>query len=129
MCIRDRNSLGLCTSYYHANLYQASVIKASPIPQFYPCFMIFVFDNAYHIVNTLDGYITFHCMGGIMILTPYDSLKNFTIEKSDKIRKPSIFAKIGTCKLKYFENTLTSLEDFITAFKDYDLTGTNSITK
>ncbi|KAJ8684600.1 hypothetical protein QAD02_020392 [Eretmocerus hayati] len=30
----------------------------------------FVFDNTDHNVATLDGFLTFHCLGGVQIFTP-----------------------------------------------------------
>lgn len=39
-----------------------------------PSFLQFTFDNADFNVSTLDGLGTFHAMGGIQIITPYDSV-------------------------------------------------------
>ncbi|KAJ8677393.1 hypothetical protein QAD02_013180 [Eretmocerus hayati] len=64
------NKLGVVTSYYSILLYEASVIMDPPKIIIGNIFVQFVFDNTGHNVATLDGFLTFHCLGGIQIFTP-----------------------------------------------------------
>ncbi|KAJ8671125.1 hypothetical protein QAD02_002384 [Eretmocerus hayati] len=64
------NKLGVVTSYYSILLYEASVIMDPPKIIIGNIFVQFVFDNTDHNVATLDGFLTFHCLGGIQIFAP-----------------------------------------------------------
>ena len=62
--------MGLCASYGEARRYESSAMLDDQ-PTIHPdSFKEFVFDNADFNVRTLDGYGTFHSMGGIMCITP-----------------------------------------------------------
>lgn len=65
------SSLGFCSTYYEALLFEASSIS-HPQPDILPdSFTQFVFDNADFNVNTLDGLHTFHSMDGIQCQVCY----------------------------------------------------------
>lgn len=64
------NNLGLCGSYKENMLFELSSVLYEDKPDFSQCFSQFVFDNADHNVHTLDGFKTFHSMGGIHCVTP-----------------------------------------------------------
>ncbi|XP_044003051.1 uncharacterized protein LOC122848794 [Aphidius gifuensis] len=64
------SSLGVCPSYYHLRLYEASVLLDPPKLIINEAYSQYVFDNTDHNVITIDGHKTFHCLGGIWVLTP-----------------------------------------------------------
>nr|CAH7764460.1 unnamed protein product [Callosobruchus chinensis] len=68
------NKLGVSASYYHTQLYEASTIMDPPNMRKENAFVQFVFDNTDHNVNTMDGHETFHCLGGIPVYTPRDTV-------------------------------------------------------
>lgn len=70
------NKLGLCSSYYSVQLYEASAIVHSSPKIDDEAFVQFVFDNADHNIMTLDGLNTWHCMGGICCVTPGDYINS-----------------------------------------------------
>ena len=64
----------------------------------------FIFDNADHNTNTIDGLNTSHAMGGIMSVTPSSSVSSDKmIEKLKKIPASENLGKIGFIPLKNFE--------------------------
>lgn len=64
----------MCASYYHLQLHEASIIMDPPQRTFGEgegeIQVQHVFDNTDHNVATLDGHMTYHCLGGIAIYTP-----------------------------------------------------------
>lgn len=62
--------LGCCTSYTNIGLYEASAVMNCDKKIEKDAFIQHVFDNADHNVCTLDGFNTFHTMGGIRCVTP-----------------------------------------------------------
>lgn len=64
------SKLGVSSSYYNIQLYEASSIIDPPKVNIDNAFIQFVFDNTDHNVRTLDGHETFHCLGGIAVYTP-----------------------------------------------------------
>ncbi|KYM95812.1 hypothetical protein ALC62_13539 [Cyphomyrmex costatus] len=67
-------------------------------------FVQFIFDNADHNVNTLDGHNTFHAMGGIMAVTPWQAFSSCkTIQRLNKIPSAEDIGKFGFIGLKQYE--------------------------
>ena len=95
--------MGFCASYRETLLFQASVIKYRLEPKLQDCFTQLVFDNADHNVCTLDGWNTFHSMGGVCCDTPQTSVKNDPIPRLKKIPKSSSYLEKGIVKLQFFQ--------------------------
>lgn len=85
------NTLGVCASYYHIQLHEASTVMNPPAIKINSAkpFAQFVFDNTDHNAKTLDGKETFHCIGGIVVYTPEWSIsfEDNTV-KCNKMPKP-----------------------------------------
>lgn len=80
--------LGHCVSYTDLSLYEASAIMNSDKKISSDAFIQHVFDNADHNVCTLDGYNTFHSMGGICCVTPRTGVSNQgVIRKLERVPK------------------------------------------
>ncbi|KAG8196501.1 hypothetical protein JTE90_012317 [Oedothorax gibbosus] len=70
------SSLGFSSSHHEAQLLEASSIAQSQPSLKIPnadAFCQLVFDNADFNVNTIDGHGTFHAMGGIACVTPFEA--------------------------------------------------------
>ncbi|KYN50525.1 hypothetical protein ALC57_00165 [Trachymyrmex cornetzi] len=67
-------------------------------------FVQFIFDNADHNVNTLDGRNTFHAMGGIMCVTPSSAFSAAkTIQRLKNIPSAETIGKFGFIDVMQFE--------------------------
>ncbi|KAJ8672056.1 hypothetical protein QAD02_003315 [Eretmocerus hayati] len=75
LIIQILSKLGVVASYHCILLYEASVIMDPPKIITGEVFLQFVFDNTDHNVATLDGFFTFHCLGGIAIFTPAHEIR------------------------------------------------------
>ena len=68
-------NIGLCASYSETARFETSIIndpeKFNIVSDTY---LQFIYDNADHNTATIDGKNTFHCMGGIMCVTPSSSV-------------------------------------------------------
>ena len=69
------SSMGVCASYSEARRYEASAMIDNQQTISEESFKQFVFDNADFNIRTLDGYGTFHSMGGVMCVTPASGVK------------------------------------------------------
>ncbi|CAH1985369.1 unnamed protein product [Acanthoscelides obtectus] len=88
------HALGVCTSYYNIELYEASTIVNPPRFIIEKPFVQFVFDNTDHNVRTLDGRETFHCLGGIQVYTPEHEITQCgSVEKLTEMPSANILAK------------------------------------
>ena len=69
--------LRLCLPYHETMLFEASVVND---PENYNLsnvsYVKFIFDNADHNTNTIDGLNTFHVMGEIMCVTPSSAVSS-----------------------------------------------------
>lgn len=84
--IESLSFLGLCSSYQETLLFEASILNDPQEYNYDNSFVQFVYDNADHNTNTIDGLNTFHSMGGIMCVTPSSSISsNKKIERLQKI--------------------------------------------
>lgn len=97
--------LGLCSSYTETLLFEASIVNQ---PEHYnlkdATFLQFVFDNADHNTNTIDGNNTFHAMGGIMCVTPSSSVESGgNIKRLSKMSSSGEIGKFGFILLKHFQ--------------------------
>ena len=75
------HSFGFCCSYEEARRYQWSGLYSKLPPPGDDAFVQFIFDNADHNINTIDGYDTFHCMGGLKCVTPQQETDNSRVIK------------------------------------------------
>lgn len=67
-------------------------------------FLQYVFDNADHNINTIDGRNTFHAMGGIEIATPLNLVKsNECIAKLKNIPSSHFIGQFGAVDIKCFK--------------------------
>jgi len=64
--VKCLHRLGFCASYHEANLFETSVLATPPPVIDDDAFVKYALDNADFNTRTLDGYKTFHCMGGIL---------------------------------------------------------------
>ena len=96
--------LGLCSPYHEMMLFEASVVND---PENYKLSndsnVQFIFDNADHNTNTIDGLNTFHAMGRIMCVTPSSAVSSDKmIEKLKQIPTSQNLGKFGYIPLKNF---------------------------
>lgn len=69
-------NIGLCASYSETVRFETSIVSDPENLTLLPdSYLQFVFDNADHNTATIDGKNTFHCIGGIMCVTPVSSVK------------------------------------------------------
>lgn len=69
-------SLGFSASYSSTTVLESSAImRPDKLELEGNAFIQFSFDNADFNINTVDGLGTFHAMGGIMMVTPYESIR------------------------------------------------------
>lgn len=68
-------NIGLCASYSETIRFETSIVNDPDNFNFISdTYLQFVYDNADHNTATIDGKNTFHCMGGIMCVTPSSSI-------------------------------------------------------
>ena len=99
------STLGLCASYAEAALFQVSALQhpASEPPN--DSFTQFVFDNADVNISTIDGFNTFHSMGGIQSVTPQNNVtSDQPITRLTKIPSASFVGRFGRNPIKTFES-------------------------
>lgn len=118
------SKLGVCSSYRHMQLFEASAIKYQPKIDTGRSFVQFVFDNTDHNVSTLDGHETFHCMGGIAVHTPeYEVTVSGEITRCKEMPSATELASINTIPDAYvpgeFEGGLSKIIFVDTSLFDY----------
>lgn len=105
------SKLGLCASYYDAQQLELSTIHhlQEPIPS--ETFCQYIFDNADFNVCTLDGWNTFHSMGGIKCVTPTPAFHTCAkIERLKSTPPPQEdVAQLGVLELQPFEGRGTNV--------------------
>lgn len=87
------SSLGFCASYSEAVRLKVSAIMRPPLQIDQTAFHQFVHDNADFNTRTLDGYNTFHAMGGIHLITPKNAIA--LDQRSVRVKKPIPAPLIG----------------------------------
>ena len=88
------HSFGFCCSYEEVRRYQWSGLYSTPPPPDDEAFVQFIFDNADHNIKTIDGYDTFHCMGGLKCVTPQQD-NSRVIKRIQKDPGSSEISKFG----------------------------------
>jgi len=97
------HSLGFSSSYHEAVRFEVSSSLAPPIPIEQNGFMQFVFDNADFNTQTVDGYNTFHVMGGIYTVAPSSVVKSdIPITRLNAIPVSEAVGKFGHVALQPF---------------------------
>ena len=74
-------NMGLCASYGEARRYKSSAMLDDQETIHPDSFKQFVLDTSDFNILTLDGYGTFHSMGGIMCITPTDAVEKAAVTK------------------------------------------------
>lgn len=96
--------LGLCASYDETQLFEASILHDPQQYDFEDTFLQFSYDNADHNTCTIDGFNTFHSMGGIMCATPHSSVTSSRkIKRLKKVPSSDVIGKFGYLPVKTFE--------------------------
>lgn len=109
------SSLGFCATYEESLLFEASVLSHPQTLILNDSYFQFVFDNADHNVNTIDGKNTFHAMGGIEIITPSDSISGSEcVSRLKKIPSADVIGKFGNVNFHIFQKPATSGMEKIT---------------
>lgn len=67
------HALGFVSHYKSIMLYENAAAEVS-VNISIPSFIQFAFDNADFNIRTLDGFGTFHAMGGVMVVTPENAI-------------------------------------------------------
>lgn len=107
--IETLESLGFCASYAEATTFEISAIMRPPLVIDPNSFSQFIFDNADFNSQTLDGYQTFHAMGGIQCVTPKSAIApDQFIERMTKKPSAEIVGKFGHNPLRFFEKNKAS---------------------
>lgn len=97
------SSLGYCSSYTEAMMFEVSAIMRPPLNIDDSAFSQFVFDNADFNTQTLDGHNTFHAMGGIHCVTPRNAIApDQNIERLKQMPSAKVVGSFGTIALKTF---------------------------
>lgn len=102
------SALGVCSSYYESDRYLRSLISAGPPVIQCDAFTQFVFDNADVNVRTLDGFNTFHAMGGIACITPSANISVTT--EVPRLVDGSFHVSGGIRKLSYVKRKQSGLK-------------------
>jgi hypothetical protein len=69
------SNLGFCNSYKETMRYESSVTMNNVTSFDDSAYVQYIFDNADHNVQSIDGNGTFHVMGGLMCVTPATSIQ------------------------------------------------------
>lgn len=101
--IKVLSSLGFCSSYEEISMFEAASIMSPPRRVKSSAFTQFVYDNADFNINTLDGHNTFHCMGGIKCITPYDAIESDEAMNRQCEKTPSAaITEVGNVEILYY---------------------------
>lgn len=122
--------LGFCASYNEAVLFESSAVTNSSSCEetLDEKFIQFVFDNADFNVRTVDGFNTFHSMGGIMCVTPGNASRNENrIPRLKEIPSANSIAAHGKIMMKLYQASEDSGLRNIT-FEDFSVQEVNRVT-
>lgn len=98
------SALGFCASYSEAVRLEVSAIMRPSLQIDSTAFHQFVHDNADFNTCTLDGYNTFHAMGGIHLITPRNAIApDQRIVRVKKTLPAQLVGEMGAVSLKHFE--------------------------
>ncbi|XP_028418322.1 uncharacterized protein LOC114543611 [Dendronephthya gigantea] len=102
------SSIGVCASYSEARRYEASAMLGKQQNVSEESFKQFVFDNADFNIRTIDGYGTFHSMGGVMCVTPASGVKSQSdIERVKTCPPAEKIAAVNNVKLQRYSASNT----------------------
>lgn len=108
------SNLGVCASYYDVALHGMSAIKAEVTTITPPVFAQYVYDNADHNAQTLDGKNTIHVAAGIVALHPPSILgTGKLVEKLTKLPYAAEVASFGNVPLKDYVDHEKSLKSIV----------------
>lgn len=103
------SSLGFSSTYNDATLFELSTIVRREISIDQDAFCQFIFDNADFNVNTLDGFGTFHAMGGIQCVTPQTAVAaDQNITRLQRLSSAQVLGKFAPVPLKSFQKRKNS---------------------
>lgn len=105
------SNLGVCASYYDVALHEISAIKAEVTTITPPVFAQYVYDNADHNAQTLDGKNTIHVSAGIAALHPPSALG--TDSPVPKLPRAAEVASFGNVPLKVYHGCGSSLKSVV----------------
>ena len=114
--------LVLCASYRETLQFESSIVNdPEQIKISDDAFIQFSFDNADHNTNTIDGFKTFHAMGGIMCFTPSSAVTSENaIKRLNSVPTSTEIGKFGFLPLKLFDRgTSIGLHNIIVQNFDY----------
>ncbi|KAJ8686055.1 hypothetical protein QAD02_021848 [Eretmocerus hayati] len=107
--IDNLSFIGICESYRETILFEASLVKDPESFKIEDAYIQFAFDNADENTQTLDGYGTFHVMGGIKIVTSHAKVTSLNqIKRLKSLPKAIELGKEGTMELQKYHNTVDS---------------------
>lgn len=107
-------NLGVCASYYDVALHEMSAIKAEVTTITPPVFGQYVYDNADHNAQTLDGKNTIHVAAGIVALHPPSALGTGNpVPKLTKLPLAAEVASFGNVPLENYADHGTSLKAIV----------------
>ncbi|KAJ8678207.1 hypothetical protein QAD02_013994 [Eretmocerus hayati] len=107
--IDNLSFVGFCASYRETMLFEASLVKDPESFKIEDAFIQFAFDNADENTQTLDGYGTFHVMGGIKIVTPHSKVTSQNqIKRLKNLPKAIELGKEGTMELQKYNSPVDS---------------------
>ncbi|KAG5872190.1 hypothetical protein JTB14_026241 [Gonioctena quinquepunctata] len=108
------SNLGVCASYYDVALHETSAIKAEVTQITPPVFAQYVYDNADHNAQTIDGKNTIHVAAGIVALHP-PSAKGTgdPVPKLERLPLAAEVASFGHVPLKEYTDHGSSLKSVV----------------
>ncbi|GBP33878.1 hypothetical protein EVAR_20989_1 [Eumeta japonica] len=111
------SNLGVCASYYDVALHEVSAIKAEITTVTPPVFAQYIYDNADHNAQTIDGKNTIHVAAGIAAINPPSALgTDSPVPKLKKLLEACEVASFGNVPLREYNDCGTSLQSII--YKD-----------
>lgn len=99
------HSMGFCSSYSETVRFEISSAMKPEVKINRGGFCQFVYDNADFNTQTIDGYHTFHVMGGIYTVAPATAVPaDESIPRLTDIPKTKVVGNFGAVSLKHFES-------------------------
>lgn len=114
-------AMGFSISYKEIMKFEASAVSQSQYQLSQNAYQQFIFDNADFNTKTLDGYGTFHCMGGIVCISP-ESTCTFPnkIHRPKQSPKAELTGKFGFIPVVQYKKRHQGLKSI--AIKNIELT-------
>ncbi|XP_029341748.1 uncharacterized protein LOC100571724 isoform X2 [Acyrthosiphon pisum] len=100
------SNFGFCASYTDVYVFETSSLLYPQPKVDRNSFSQFVFDNADFNINTIDGYNTFHTMGGIQCVVPKNAIQwNERIQKLKTVVTAETMGNIASIPIISYEKT------------------------